>query len=187
MELSLTNVYFRDVEINRLSEQEFEKLEKIEINSYIENEECSICLKIFKECLSYVDYKNFVNNCSSEYDYDYEYIIKLPCNHYFHESCIKLWLVNRKNTCPLCRYIIGPKTSQIFSPFYNPYYQSYYQQNYYPFFRSPISLASQFIIEEEDDDDDDNDEYIININTDSELDDLLIEQDENTRDINNVD
>ena len=29
--------------------------------------------------------------------------LKLPCNHSFHEGCIKPWLQN-KNTCPCCRH-----------------------------------------------------------------------------------
>ena len=44
-----------------------------------EEEECSICLKTFKN-----------NN------------VTLPCKHSFHENCITMWL-NSKNNCPLCR------------------------------------------------------------------------------------
>ena len=34
---------------------------------------------------------------------DGEQVVKLPCNHVFHDGCISKWL-NQKNTCPLCRY-----------------------------------------------------------------------------------
>ncbi len=38
--------------------------------------------------------------------------IKLPCNHKFHDSCIKEW--NKKNnTCPLCRSIVIPINIEI--------------------------------------------------------------------------
>ncbi|EEF35262.1 zinc finger protein, putative [Ricinus communis] len=30
-------------------------------------------------------------------------LIKVPCNHIFHEKCIFRWLENR-NSCPICRY-----------------------------------------------------------------------------------
>eukprot|EP00474_Spongospora_subterranea_P000222 CRZ00680.1 hypothetical protein [Spongospora subterranea] len=29
--------------------------------------------------------------------------LTLPCDHFFHRSCILPWL-ERQNTCPLCRY-----------------------------------------------------------------------------------
>lgn len=29
-------------------------------------------------------------------------IVKTPCNHYYHETCINYWFT-KKNTCPLCR------------------------------------------------------------------------------------
>lgn len=31
-----------------------------------------------------------------------EKIIKLRCNHYFHKSCVLLW-INKNKTCPTCR------------------------------------------------------------------------------------
>merc|ERR1712138_235968 len=29
-------------------------------------------------------------------------VTELPCNHYFHQHCINIWLENH-NTCPMCR------------------------------------------------------------------------------------
>lgn len=40
--------------------------------------------------------------CYNDYD-DNEEIIKLPCDHYFHKSCILNWLL-KKTSCPLCRF-----------------------------------------------------------------------------------
>ncbi|KDO22592.1 hypothetical protein SPRG_12572 [Saprolegnia parasitica CBS 223.65] len=31
-----------------------------------------------------------------------ETVLKLPCNHYFHEECVMYW-IEQKNSCPLCR------------------------------------------------------------------------------------
>ncbi|PRQ19588.1 putative transcription factor C2H2 family [Rosa chinensis] len=30
-------------------------------------------------------------------------LIRTPCSHAFHKSCVVRWLVMDKNTCPLCR------------------------------------------------------------------------------------
>ena len=59
---------------------------KFEIEKYNENTEyspeiCIICLDIFS--------KN-------------QNIIKLECDHYFHENCIKEWF-EKKTTCPYCK------------------------------------------------------------------------------------
>lgn len=31
-----------------------------------------------------------------------ESVVRLPCDHYFHKSCIKNWF-DEHNTCPICR------------------------------------------------------------------------------------
>ena len=59
---------------------------KFEIEKYDENIEyspeiCVICLDIFSENQN---------------------ILKLECNHYFHENCIKEWF-GKKTTCPYCK------------------------------------------------------------------------------------
>lgn len=36
-------------------------------------------------------------------------LIRLSCNHDFHESCVTPWLLNNANTCPLCRAVEVPE------------------------------------------------------------------------------
>jgi hypothetical protein len=33
-------------------------------------------------------------------------MVKLPCNHFIHQSCYIKWRDQQKNTCPLCRSIV---------------------------------------------------------------------------------
>jgi hypothetical protein len=41
--------------------------------------------------------------CQTQYESEDEVIILPECNHYFHSDCIKKWLLEYDNTCPLCR------------------------------------------------------------------------------------
>ena len=36
-------------------------------------------------------------------EHDGKTIVELKCKHVFHFSCIKKWVEERKNSCPLCR------------------------------------------------------------------------------------
>lgn len=37
-------------------------------------------------------------------NYNYHQRIKiLPCLHYYHKHCIREWLCERENSCPMCR------------------------------------------------------------------------------------
>ena len=71
-------------EQEKLSEEDFNKLEVIKINEghLLEDLECSICIDKF------------------ELEQD---VIKLNCNHLFHKNCIKSHLLNYNSNCPLCR------------------------------------------------------------------------------------
>lgn len=41
--------------------------------------------------------------CINEIEYKDQYKM-LGCHHYFHENCIKLWIVDRENSkCPMCK------------------------------------------------------------------------------------
>ena len=64
----------KEVEKPKISLQSFEKLEKCKNLS-----NCSIC------------FENMEDN------------IKLKCNHIYCEKCIKKWLTEKSNTCPVCR------------------------------------------------------------------------------------
>ena len=64
----------KEAEKPKISLQSFEKLEKCKDIS-----NCSIC------------FENMKDN------------IKLICNHVYCESCIKKWLTEKSNTCPICR------------------------------------------------------------------------------------
>ena len=57
------------------------EIEKYDENIEYSPEICVICLDIFSENQN---------------------ILKLECNHYFHENCIKEWF-GKKTTCPYCK------------------------------------------------------------------------------------
>jgi E3 ubiquitin-protein ligase RNF115/126 len=40
-----------------------------------------------------------------------EEVVSLPCNHWFHETCVGLWL-SEHNTCPICRKGIDSQPTQ---------------------------------------------------------------------------
>ena len=68
-----------------LSEDKFNKLDKIKLCNIDNNisKECLICLECFSD-----------NN---------EELIKINCDHLFHNNCIKNWLCCESNKCPICR------------------------------------------------------------------------------------
>lgn len=40
--------------------------------------------------------------CFDKFEEDNKVVI-LQCKHYFHYNCIKKWLLEENNTCPICR------------------------------------------------------------------------------------
>jgi hypothetical protein len=65
-----------------LDEVEFDNLERIKYDKSDKSLECLICLDTFE---------------------DEENLIKIKCNHIFHCNCIKNWLCEESNKCPVCR------------------------------------------------------------------------------------
>jgi hypothetical protein len=68
-----------------ISEIQFNNLDKIIYNHDCDENVCTICL--------------------SNYEHTQE-LIRLDCYHYFHHDCIKHWLTQLNNKCPICRYEI---------------------------------------------------------------------------------
>ena len=80
---SHTSYIYEDVKII-LNEEQFNNLEctsfkELNLN---ENKECLICIENFN---------------------DDDDVIKIPCNHIFHKNCIKSWVCEESNKCPICR------------------------------------------------------------------------------------
>lgn len=70
-----------DVKIT-LTKEQFDKFEKGNVSESDKLSNCSICM--------------------DNYELD-KMIVKLKCNHIYHENCIENWLCNQKVTCPICR------------------------------------------------------------------------------------
>jgi hypothetical protein len=73
-----------------LNEDEFNELEVMILEDDIDND-CSICIDNLRK--------------GNE-------VIKLKCNHIFHKECIKSYLMNYDNKCPLCRKNILSKEDE---------------------------------------------------------------------------
>ena len=54
----------------------------------VKNDDCSICMDIMKTKTS----------------------IKVACGHLFHTTCLKKWMQQGKDTCPLCREPLDTQT-----------------------------------------------------------------------------
>ena len=74
---------FEDIKVI-LDDDTFNNLERVNYNSLNKelSNECLICLDTFEEI---------------------DEIVKIKCNHIFHCHCIKEWLCNESNKCPVCR------------------------------------------------------------------------------------
>jgi len=72
------------------SKEEVEKLIKIKITTENRNE------------INNISAENSCSVCKDDYE-DEQIVIKLPCNHFFHEECLMPWLKER-NSCPTCRF-----------------------------------------------------------------------------------
>lgn len=83
------------IQENMIEESENEDFSYIELTAeetknIPDSFECCICL----------EEKNFSHNENNENKIK---LIKLSCNHIFHEKCIKKW-IQKDSTCPLCRF-----------------------------------------------------------------------------------
>ena len=80
--------------VNALSPKEMQLLPTrvIEEADKSEDKDCAVCLDNF-ECR--------------------EMIRILPCNHYFHQSCIDPWLLNHNRNCPVCKSDAGGRPSAL--------------------------------------------------------------------------
>jgi hypothetical protein len=66
-----------------LTEEEFNKLERLKYSDDFLNNTCTVCM------------------CDFEKDED---VLRLPkCMHIFHEECIKPWLCKTNKKCPICK------------------------------------------------------------------------------------
>ena len=80
---SIIDNYIQKWRFNRNLKEHLIQSETMVLNNLISSrEECSICLEPYQER---------------------DKIVQLTCNHIFHNDCIREWLQNKQNNCPLCR------------------------------------------------------------------------------------
>ena len=79
------NITNEDVKVV-LKEEDFNNLEKIKFENITDHKECGICLM--------------------EYEKE-DVIIKLNCNHCYHQDCIKTQLCSYSSKCPTCKFEVN--------------------------------------------------------------------------------
>lgn len=79
---NIQNTNLNENVIIALTDEEFNEIEKINFDEIKSDSKCNICLG------------NFDSSSS---------ILKLKCGHCFDYDCIKNWLKNHSNKCPVCR------------------------------------------------------------------------------------
>ncbi len=81
------------IEENQNKDFSYIELTAEETKNIPDSFECCICL----------EEKNILHNENNQNNESKTKLIKLSCNHIFHEKCIKKWL-EKDSTCPLCRF-----------------------------------------------------------------------------------
>ncbi|CAB3403467.1 unnamed protein product [Caenorhabditis bovis] len=61
--------------------------------------QCPVCLELLTNPSPSTDQQKNVEQSEPKI----ENIVRLPCDHKYHEECIMMWL-NNTNTCPTCRH-----------------------------------------------------------------------------------
>lgn len=72
----------------------FVKIKHIALDEFVEKLHDKNSFHNYKDCAI----------CREDFTPDSNIVILPHCNHYFDESCIKIWLTEKISTCPLCRY-----------------------------------------------------------------------------------
>lgn len=105
---SLSNIIKVIKDVYKWIYQEEENTCSINKYNIINQCECMFQSKTEKLINSFKTYQNQKENekcpiCLEIYEKDKDILIETICNHSFHENCIKEWVSNQKETCPLCR------------------------------------------------------------------------------------
>ena len=77
--------FFQNVKVV-CNDAQFNEIETISVESIGENKDCFVCIEPFEEN---------------------DRIKKLKCSHIYHEECIKKWLCEESNKCPVCRVVVS--------------------------------------------------------------------------------
>lgn len=94
--------------LETLVQQDLDDIDIPNNNETLNEEEVDkIATKLYKEIKDDAD-NNTCSICKTEENFeDNDIIPSLPCNHLFHHNCLKTWLVNYNNNCPLCRVTLS--------------------------------------------------------------------------------
>ncbi|KAI8902862.1 hypothetical protein BC833DRAFT_571873 [Globomyces pollinis-pini] len=91
----------------KASDLAFKSLQRIHVLSEkrrLKHVLCAICQDEFPNKTCFENAKTVESSVDSSVNT--EQIIRMPCHHLYHESCLAGWL-NNNSTCPTCRYEVS--------------------------------------------------------------------------------